>query len=192
MKQKTKPHNRLPVAVIAVCVLGVGALAGYAKFGPANRVPQDQLRPASRQEQGKTIPSPPNVDGKVKVLTPVYQGDDLVFKEGHETPPASEDKRTYAINAYLKSISAVPTGAKAVSVRVDKGIATVDFTSEFDAGYGLEDERTIVEGILTTLGQFNDIEAVSFEVAGKPLESLGHLDLSTPQKVMHRPEIPAP
>src|SRR5690606_5920316 len=99
--------------------------------------------------------------------------------------------RKYAVREYLKSISAIPREAKLLDCTVSNGIATLNFNSAFAAGYGTEDERTIVEGILTTLGQFEDIEGVIFHMDGRPLDTLGNIDLGGPQKVI-RPEKPAP
>jgi len=184
MSKTSKSRNGFPLVIVAIGVLGVGALAGYAKFGPANRVPQDQLREDAKPP---IVSTETDSSGRVKVLTPVYTGDDLTFRQGEKDTPPGQDDRVFAINEYLKTISAVPSEAKATGCKVESGIATIDFTSAFEAGYGTEDERTIVEGILTVLGQFKDIEAVQFTLDGKPLESLGNIDLTVPQKVV-RPE----
>ncbi len=187
MTKTSKSQKGFPLVIVAIGVLGVGALAGYAKFGPANRVPSDELRAEARPIKDTDPSSNP---GKVKVLTPVYTGDDLTFKEGHRDTPVGQDDRVFAVNEYLKTISAVPTEAKVLTCKIQDGIATLDFTPAFEAGYGTEDERTIIEGILTVLGQFKDIEAVQFTSNGKVIESLGNIDLTVPQRVTRLDPVP--
>ena len=188
MTNKSKQSNKFPLILIAVGVLGVGALAGYAKFGPANRVPEDQLR---REESAAKDSPNRRENDEVLVMKPEYQGDELVFKTTTEKTPEGEDARKYAVREYLKSISAIPKEAKLLDCTVSNGIATLNFNSAFAAGYGTEDERTIVEGILTVLGQFDDVEGVIFHVDGQPVDTLGNIDLGGPQKVI-RPERPTP
>lgn len=79
----------------------------------------------------------------------------------------------------------IPKGTRLLGVTVKNGLATVDFSREFRDNFtgGSEEEGLLIGATLKTLGQFPEIKQVIFLVEGKPLDSLGHLDLSGPQSV---------
>lgn len=166
-------------------VIAFGGFAAYAKFSPANRVPEAQLR---KDRNPAAEPSEPRIQSAdVTLLKPVYNGDDLTFESSKGKAPSGEDSRVFAVNEYLKKLPQVPAGSRLLSCQVADAVATLDFSPEFETTYATEDERTVLEGILTVMGQFDGIDAVRFTVAGKTLETLGNVDLTTPQPVL-RPD----
>lgn len=177
---RSKRRNLRPLlGLIAASALGVTALAIYVKFTPANVVPESQ-RKTVRQEQRE-----PRAD-KVVVYKPTYVDQELVFQESEKTVPKGEDRVVYAVNALLESIPAVEKGARLRSVKVVGHMAELDFTTAFETTYGTDDERTILNGILTVLGQFPEIETARFLVDGHPIESLGNVELVDPQPVLRQ------
>lgn len=72
-----------------------------------------------------------------------------------------------------------------LGLEVEDGLATVDLSREFRDNFagGSEEEGLMIGAILRTLGQFPEVKQVLFLVEGKPVDSLGHLDISGPQSV---------
>lgn len=170
-------------------VLGCGVLAalGYFASTPgANRVPAEmsggQSGASGAAEEDE---APDRRREQVTKLTPKMEGDDLVFEEQRATLPAAVDPMVYAVNDYLSQLEVVPKEGRVESCRVgaDK-VAILDFTPAFaEGGYATEDEMTVVRGILRVMGQFPEVDFVKFTVEGQPLETLGNIDLSLPQRV---------
>ncbi|HRJ27444.1 MAG TPA: GerMN domain-containing protein [Fimbriimonadaceae bacterium] len=163
----------------------VGVLGYYVKFSPANRVPEDQKR-ASR-----TSPPVPRDDPTqaktVQSMRPEYQGDRLQFQSKTKPVPPGTNAIVFAVNEFLGSSQVAPADAKLVTAQVKDKTVTLDFNAAFDTTYGTEDEHTILDGILLAVGQFPSIDFVVFQVEGRPLETLGNIDLTTPQKVIRKP-----
>lgn len=158
----------------------VGGLAAYVRFTPAREVPADLRRPATVSQNGR---QPAEVQ-KVLVLHPRYQDNDLKFDQTEASVPAGEDKVVFAVNQFLDKASFVAKEVRLRSVKVEKGMATLDFSEAFATSYGTDDERTVVNGILTAVGQFPEIETVKFLANGKPIDSLGNIELTDPQPVL--------
>ncbi|MCW5939148.1 MAG: GerMN domain-containing protein [Fimbriimonadaceae bacterium] len=176
MKKKPSPLFPIVVALAGTAVLA--SVVIYIKDSPGKSVPPEQHKLADTQPPGLKTPD------KVTVYKPRYDGDKLVFDKSQAKAAPKEDPKVFALNEFLKGLPMVPKGARAKSVKVANGVATVDFTTEFETFYGTEDEQTVLKGILTTLGQFEDVDKAVFTVEGKPLESIGNVDLGEPQQVM--------
>ncbi len=170
--------------MLCVGVFGLGALAAYVKLGGADKVPASE-RSATLPGQGAQKSARP-----VTVLTPRYSDDKLLFDKTQKTSPEGQDAMVYALNEFLAGSKVTPTDARAESCTVKDGVAMVEFSKAFDRTYGTEDEHTVVEGILRTMGQFPEISSVQFNVGGQPLETLGNIDLTTPQPVLRPDQIP--
>lgn len=158
--------------MLALGAMALGVLGSYAKFGPGNQIPESERKPPVRGE-----------DRSVIVYQPKFE-DDLRFESRRELPPASADRMVYAVNAYLKEANLAPEGAAAKSCRLEGRTAVLDFTAPFRSTYGTEDERTLIEGILREMGQFREVDDVRFLVEGKPIETLGNIELTDPQPVI--------
>ncbi len=178
---KGMKRNGLAVGLIAVGAITLAALGFFASTPDARRVPQEQHR--SSQDPLTVDVVPDREREEVTTLKPRVNDTDLEFDASKVVPPAGVDPKVFVVNEYLKHIQAAP-GARANSVTVANGIATVDFNRELQAGMSSMDEGTIVNGVLAALGTFKEIEAVQFTVEGEPIESLGHIDLTEPQPVI--------
>ncbi len=77
----------------------------------------------------------------------------------------------------------IPEGTRVLSVKVSGGVARADFSEELRSGHwgGSAGETLTVYGIVNTLTEFSEIDAVVLLVEGEELDSLaGHMDLSRP------------
>lgn len=86
--------------------------------------------------------------------------------------------------------SPLPKGTRILSVSVDnQGLATADFSSEFQKNFSGSDteEAQAITSVLTTLGQFPNVQNVQFMVDGQKIAQLGGTqDLSDPLPVVRR------
>ncbi|MHB0912703.1 MAG: GerMN domain-containing protein [Armatimonadota bacterium] len=84
-----------------------------------------------------------------------------------------------------KLTNIIPNGTRLISFGVKGGLATVNLSREFRDNFsgGSETEALMVGALLRTLGQFHGIEWVQLHIEGKPIDTLGHLDLSAPLDV---------
>lgn len=175
---------------LAAVVIGVGvtALAGLGWYAM-----QPKSNPATQHSENTTAGKIDDIDIQVKpvdkpenvtVLNPEFKGDELTFKSSTKEVPKGEDPKVYALNEYLANVPAVPKSAKALSCKVDKGIATVNFNGDLMAGYGTEDEQMVINGILKTLGAFEDVKAVRILIDGEKAETLGNIEILDPQPVL--------
>lgn len=82
--------------------------------------------------------------------------------------------------------SPIPDGTSLRGIKIADGLATVDFSREFQSHFhGSEtQEAQTVNSVLRTLGQFDAIERVQFLVDGKPIDALSQLPLSGPLDVL--------
>jgi hypothetical protein len=184
-KRTKKNQGTKPVlALLLVGVVGAVALAAYVKYTDANHVPDDLRRPeqASKIKEGT---NPATAQKHVNVLTPELKGTDLELKGQRTEVPTGQDPMVFAVNEYLKNSHITPEGARAVGVQVKDGVAYLDFSREFKQSYGSLDERNLLQGICTTLGQFSSVQKVQFQVDGQPLETLGSVELTDPIDVIH-------
>ncbi|MGI5875505.1 MAG: GerMN domain-containing protein [Dethiobacteria bacterium] len=77
----------------------------------------------------------------------------------------------------------IPQGVRVVSITVEEGIATVDFSEELRSKHsgGSTGELLTVYSIVNTLTGLPGLEKVKFLIEGKELETLaGHMELSEP------------
>lgn len=172
--------------MLLVGALAAGSIAAWVQMNPTKDIPEAERRVARLPEhqESRPKPKPRETTSEVEVLKPRYEGNDLKYDRAKATVPQGEDKMVFAVNQYLKDLKMIPAGAKATKATMKSGDLTLDFNTAFDHTYGSEDERTIVDGILRTLGQFAEINSVRFTIEGQQMETLGHLDLTTPQAVL--------
>ncbi|HEY3069600.1 MAG TPA: Gmad2 immunoglobulin-like domain-containing protein [Gaiellaceae bacterium] len=69
--------------------------------------------------------------------------------------------------------SQVPGGTQFLGLTVDKGIATVDLTSEYQAGGGTASMTMRLAQVVCTLDQFQTVKGVLFELDGHRIDVLG-------------------
>jgi spore germination protein GerM len=85
--------------------------------------------------------------------------------------------------------SPLPAGTKLRSVKIEDGLASVDFSQEFQTNFhGSEtEEAQAINSILRTMGQFPSVTRVQILVEGKAIDALSQLDISGPLEVI-RPD----
>ena len=168
-----KGDKSLLVSVLLVCAVVAVGVAAYVKYAPADKV----VNQVKNEE-------PEQLGGGVTVLTPYYAEDELKFTEKQVDVPPDADPMVFAVNTYLRTTTIVPKDAQVNTVTVDEGIATLDFKAAFETTYGTFDESTVINGILATMGQFEDVSFVKFTVEGRQLETLGNMELIDPLAVI--------
>lgn len=79
------------------------------------------------------------------------------------------------------STSCIPEGTELLSVDVENGICTVNFSSQFLQGFerSFAAERMAVYCIVNSLTELPEITSVDFLIAGAPVETLCRMELSS-------------
>jgi hypothetical protein len=67
----------------------------------------------------------------------------------------------------------VPDGTQLLGLTIDKGIASVDLTSEYESGGGSASMTMRLGQVVFTLTQFPTVKGVQFSLDGEPIEVLG-------------------
>jgi hypothetical protein len=170
-----------------IALLLVGAAGVYAFGLYVGKTPDAQKVPVTlrRTEEGK--PPPPAAEAtredqaSATVLTPKSEGGNLTFESKTESVPTGTDPIVFAVNRYLENSHLVLAGAKALHAEVKEGTANIDFTEAMEKkSLGSSDEAALLQGISKTLSQFPEVKKVQFFISGKPMSSLGNVDLSQP------------
>lgn len=187
-KNQAPKSNASIYGVLLIGALAVGAFSMYVAQPSVGKVPTEQRRESRLPEHGGESLGKPagqkGESGKASALKPTYTASgDLKYEKTEITIPQGADRYITVINAYLKECKIAPAGAQAVSTELNGKTLTVKFNKEFDQTYGSDDERTLVQGILASIGQFPEVNFVQFTIEGTPMESMGHLDLSEPLPV---------
>lgn len=92
-----------------------------------------------------------------------------------------------ALNALCESPqSPLPKGTTLRGVKIAGGLATADFSREFESRFhgGSTEEAQTINSILLTLGQFPTIERVQILVDGKRIDALSNLPIDSPLDVI--------
>lgn len=114
----------------------------------------------------------------------------LVMRE-KKPEDASEDQYTAAVNALIAGskeqgvISMIPPKTKLRGIKIEKGIAYVNFSKELIKNFngGSAGEIMLIGSIVNTLTEFKEINAVQIMVEGEIVETIsGHMDTSEPFK----------
>ena len=122
-------------------------------------------------EIANTLPSQPSFE------VWFARGERLVaVARTHEQTPGVA---TAAINALIAGptraerksglTTAVPTGTRLLGISIKNGIATVDFTSEYQAGGGSLSMQMRLGQVVYTLTQFPTVKGVRFQLDGAPV-----------------------
>lgn len=184
---KQKNRNALALGIIAIGTVSLAGLGIYASNSKASPKPVE-TQTAQQKSNIQVDVTPDDERSQTTTLTPEFKNDDLTFNKEDKTPPAGVEPMAWTIDQYLRTLTAVPKEAHVLGVTVDNYVATVDFSKEIEAGYGTTDEQTLVNGVLTVMSQFKDVNAVKFTVEGKAIETFGNIDLTEPQRVLKMPE----
>ena len=195
--------GRAAILLVLAGTLGVGALAYYVKNTPnAARVP-DEIRLVRNSEKGpKAEPTKEISDAKPEhpgptrtihsdsVRLPVF-GDDIsdMALDKHETPvPSGQTGMKFIAQRIAEA--AHFDGARVLNVDVRDHVAIVGYNGAVAKGMGSMEEGAFLRALQVGFGQFTQIDKVSVESDGQPLQS-GHVDLSEPLPVV-RPGATSP
>lgn len=183
-----KKTTGLVSAVLVSSVL----LSGCGLFGGEEKTQMDPPQEVSYVEEGQQSVETKETTGtettageeaaESSVMTELY----LIDKNGYVVPqtvalPPTEGVATQALE-YLVTNGPVsdllPNGFRAVlpadtnvSVNVNGGVATVDFSKEFK-NYQPEDEMKILEAVTWTLTQYDSIQKVKFQMNGHEMTEM--------------------
>ena len=148
----------------------------------------------TQKSTGKKSPTPtPEAPKTKEVSVAVYYlkfsaEDAYLVREVHKIKTA-KDTRIAAVEELIQgtpttpgATTVIPLGTKVLGLKVDKGLAIVDFSREvLKANVGSAGEALGIQSIVNTLTEFPGIERVSFTVEGKVDEQTrdwwGHVGL---------------
>jgi spore germination protein GerM len=176
-------------AAVALAVVGVPLVV----FGPGGGTDPTTIPPAvatTAPEQAPTtdvpvtaVPSTVSYDYAVYLLseeitTPA--GDPALVAvsrtESVETELLADELAGLALDGLRDSdlpdgfSTAVPGDALWTNIRLDDGVAMVDFPAEFEAGGGTALMRARLAQVVFTATQFPEVDAVLFMIEGEPVE----------------------
>jgi germination protein M len=186
-------NTRFAAALLVVLAVAVG---GLSYFYLRNHVPTGSqppiTAPPSQSPSAQTNPAPPTAAPR---STYIYQVVDHGGDSNDLAPKKVElGTKSPARDAMVALIdspqSPLPAGTRLLDIRLSDGLATVDFSKEFQKNFhgGDLQEAQVINGILMTLGQFPTIDKVQILVEGAAIDSLGgHFDLTGPADVV-RPD----
>lgn len=191
----------LRYALLAVATGMLLLLAGCNSS--STRGADDGSSSAARSESSATAGNPKSPSSAssgakeekldIKVYYPNEQGTKLIAVKRQVTV-GKTDKYTAAMNSLLEGTkekgqtAIIPKQAKLRSVKVENGVAKVDFSQEIVKNFvgGSTGETMLVGSVVDTLTEFPEVKKVQILVAGKPVETLaGHMDLSQPLSRMN-------
>jgi hypothetical protein len=172
--------------VAASCGRGDGAQsAGPVPSG--NESPQSTYSGSETGTgtEGGSLPIPTDTSGQGSALVRFkvwfHRGEQLFVAT--RTQSATPRIGTAAMEALLEGPSPgersagvatqIPDGTQLLGLIVDKGIATVDLTSEYESGGGTASMTMRLAQVVCTLDQFPTVKGVLFQLDGRPVEVLG-------------------
>lgn len=169
---KRQYQRALLVIALAVCTI---LPAGCAR---------NPVKPAPAPPLGAVQPSM----GLVVYYPKMTETDTYLVREVH-TVPQPQDPKLAAVEELIKgqpttsgAYRVLPQDTKVLGIKVDKSVATVDFSREvLHANVGSSGEAMGIQSIVNTLTEFPDVKKVSFSVEGsvnaRTKEWWGHVGL---------------
>lgn len=184
MSKKNQNRNGALIGLLLVASLSVGALSVYAGRSPANKVPAEARRTERLPEHQGDKSANKAKEGQVSVPQPEYDKDgNRTFNNISRPVPAGQDKYQFALNTYLESTKITSNAARVTSASLQGDTLVVTFSPEIMGGYGSEDESTLINGLLLTAGQFDEVQKMVFKIGDDEIDSLGHVEIANPMPV---------
>jgi spore germination protein GerM len=185
---KKQSRSGSPKALLAAVVVMGAAVGGGMWFANKNAPPRKE--PAATGPEASVPPSAVARRQNVKVYVARKAGDDVKLFPEERAIPSGGDPHRGAIERLLatnheagSSQYLIPLGTKLLGMKVNDGIAYADFSHELRDNFegGSTGEALLVNAIVHTLTQFEDVKKVQILIEGKTVESIGgHLDISQP------------
>lgn len=190
-KQTSSISNKGVFMVLLCAALGLGALATYVTSTPsATHVPPELRKtpvaptPSTVQNTDKPSAAPIATEEPTSLRPPLINGQ-MVSLGASEPIPYGTKPAVFAANEALRAAHVIE--ARALGVDLQNGVALIDFNSAIRDGVGSEQEASFIEAMQRALGQIPTIQKFLITVEGKPIDSLGHFEISTPIDVI-RPD----
>lgn len=169
------------IIVVLIACVGLGAYLATNHRTPEPPAPAPEVKAPVVEGPTKTV----------KVYQVEVKNNQAKLRSSEKEIPAAGDPVEAALRKLFEQgdngtlANPIPKGTKLLGLKVKKGLATVNLSHEFKDNFtgGSEEEGLTMGAILRTLAQFPKVKRAQFLVEGKPLDSLGHLDLSGPQDV---------
>jgi hypothetical protein len=183
------------LSIILASLLGFVAASCGTRDGAqsAGPVPSGNESPQSTYSgsetgtgtDGGSLPIPTDTSGQGSALVRFkvwfHRGEQLFVAT--RTQSATSRIGTAAMEALLEGPSPgersagvatqIPDGTQLLGLIVDKGIATVDLTSEYESGGGTASMTMRLAQVVCTLDQFPTVKGVLFQLDGRPVDVLG-------------------
>lgn len=163
--------SRIYLAIMVSGLAVLAAMVAYVQLAPAKKIPPEMRRPEANR------PAPPR---EVQVPQPRFEDGELKFDTTRLETKPGEDPMVAALNGFLRASRIASEEARCVGVRREGDVAVLEFSAPFAQTYGSEDEQALLAGIARTLRQFPGVRRFRLTTGGKPLDSIGNIDLSEP------------
>src|SRR6266508_1416586 len=162
--------------VAASCGTGNGAQsAGPVPSGSESPSPQTYGPETDTGTESGSLPIPTDTSGQGSALVHYkvwfHRGEQLFVVT--RTQSATPRVGTAAMAALLEGPSPGERSAGVATQILDKGIATVDLTSEYESGGGTASMTMRLAQVVCTLDQFPTVKGVLFQLDGRPVDVLG-------------------
>ncbi len=169
--------KKAPALILILLLLSLPSACGQQR----NQTPDEKEKPSLSAPVGKTA------DVAVYYLK-LTDEDAYLVREVHQVKKNSELPK-WALNELIRTepltsgaSRVLPLDTEILGLNIDKGLATVDFSSEvLKANVGASGEALGIASIVNTLTEFPNIREVSFTVDGeveKAMDWWGHIGLS--------------
>lgn len=162
----------------------MGALTYYIQHTPdAQRVPtnmrvKDDPAPAAVHPN-----STPPATGGIKIKVVDFVGDEPSLTSRTISVPSGHDPMLAACDEVVKNANL--SGVRLVGLELTTDhTAFLDFNPALEDGMGSMEEGLFIKGLQLALGQFPKVSTFRLRVEGKELDTLGHLELTDPIKVI--------
>ena len=171
--------------LVAGCDQGQGAGTSSGSSGTVTAVQEKQEPQPEKKEEKKAQPQ----EFTINVYYPNEDGTKLIGVKRKVKSTAAESQYAAAVKSLMQGTkekgrtTIIPKQAKLRSVKVEGGIAKVDFSKDLVKHFvgGSTGEEMLVGSIVNTLTEFSEVKQVQILIEGSPVETIaGHMDLSTP------------
>ena len=188
MPKASKGTGPAVFMLVLLGAMGAGVLAYYVQSNPsAQRVPAALRRPEPEVHSSAHAQSHPSATVEVETkpvdgtLVPKLEGNNVRLVSPEKAPLEGEDPKTFVASHVLTAAGL--DAVRCLGVQVKDGVALVEFSKELEDGVGSMEEGDFVKMLEVGFGQFSDVKSVQILVNGKPVDSLGHLELGDPLPV---------
>jgi len=160
--------------------------AGATDLGPA---------PKAKSQAAAKLKSPTPAQKLVPLKIWLVQGKGLVQR--NRAHPKTVRVATAALQELLAGpteaerhgsglTTSIPRGTSLLGVDIDNGVATVDLSSQFQAGGGSGSLQLRLAQVVYTLTQFPTVKKVRFELDGSPVNVLSNRGVAVDRPVARR------